>query len=423
MSEGRKTATLAGAAVLLAVLTWGLGPHGNPSVGFADRNSLLFPQFTDPNAATSLEIVEFDEPSATPRSFKVLNQHGRWTIPSHFDYPADARDRLAEMAAVVITLRKEDFVSVSTADYERFGVLDPLDTALPGVKGRAARITIRGENGRPLADILIGRPLAGHDDLRYVRLPTEKAVYASRVGDLKTSIRFADWIDPDLLQIDRQEIDAVNIVNYSLDEKGGTVHPREALLIRRTGDDDWKLEDTPAGQTIDPMAMDLLIGNLVGLRIGGVFPKPSGISAALGQASQSAAITTADRDDLARKGFYLTRDGRLLSNEGELIVHTKSGIFYTLRFGEVAPGEPETGAAPSGKDTTPDQRPRENRYLFIMVAFDRSSAGRAGQSGDAPERRAATLSQRFAPWYYVISAESFAQIRVQRKDLIRKAPG
>ena len=57
MSEGLKTAALAGAAVLLAVLTWGLAPPGNRPVAFADRSSLLFPQFTDPNTATSLEVV------------------------------------------------------------------------------------------------------------------------------------------------------------------------------------------------------------------------------------------------------------------------------------------------------------------------------------------------------------------------------
>jgi hypothetical protein len=34
------------------------------------------------------------------------------------------------------------------------------------------------------------------------------------------------------------------------------------------------------------------------------------------------------------------------------------------------------------------------------------------------------LRARFAPWYYVIAADSFAQIRPQRRDLVtRKGAG
>jgi hypothetical protein len=423
MSEGLKTASLVGAAALLAMLTWIPGTGTNVPATFTDRNSLLFPEFADPNKATSLEVVEFDERSATPRALKVLNEHGHWTIPSHFNYPADAGDRLAKVAAAIVTLRKEDFAGTSTGDYERLGVLDPLDPALPGVKGRGTRVTVRGENERLLADVLIGERVNGHGELRYVRLPDQKTAYVSRVGDLETSTRFADWIDPDLLQVASEEVDAVNIVNYSFDAKSGAASPREALLIRRTAQDDWVLEDALPGEAIKPATMTRLIDNLVALKIAGVFPKPAGVSAALSQAGSGAAITTADRDDLGRKGFFLTRDGRLLSNEGEVIVHTRGGIFYTLRFGEVAPGEPEARATMPGNGTAPEEpaATRENRYLFVMAAFDPGSTRRTGQPRDVEERRAAALSERFAPWYYIISAESLAQIRVPRRDLVAKA--
>ena len=419
MRESRKTALFAAVAVAAAVATWTTRPHANQSVGTVERNRPLFPQLTDPNAARSLEVIRFDEQSATPRAFKVVNQGGRWTIPSQFDYPADARDQLATVAAAIITLRVQDVVSASTSDYARYGVVDPLAIGVPGVGGRATRITIRGENERLLADVLLGRTLAGHDDIRYVRLPDQRTVYSTRVGDVNASIRFADWIDPDLLQLDRQTVDAVNIVNYSLDGQDGTVHPREALLLRRRGDDEWRLDDSAPGETVDPAAMQRLIDNLAGLRIVGVFPKPPGISAVLSPTSQSAAITTADRDDLAHKGFYLTRDGRLLSNQGEVIIHSTTGVFYTLRFGQVAPPEPEP-ITPAQKDAGEPAVPRENRYLFIMTAFDPTAAGRDAAALDAARQRASVLSQRFAPWYYVISADRFEEIRVQRKDLLKK---
>ena len=410
MREARKTAALVTAAGVLVLLTW-LGSRHGPAATLAERDTLLFPQFTDPNAAVSLEAIGFDEQSAAPRPFKVVNRRGHWMIPSHYDYPADAKDRLAQMASAVVTFRKEDFVSESAADHERYGVLDPLDPTLPGVKGRGTRITIRGENERLLADVVIGRPLAEHADLRYVRAPDQRAVYVSRVGDLNLSIRFNDWIDPDLLQIDSREVDTINVVNYSLDESRGTVKTREALLLQRKGEDEWRLEGQGAGETIDPVAINLLVTSIAGLRIVGVLPKPAGISAALSRSDRTAAITTSDRDDLARKGFYLTRDGRLLSSEGEIIVHTRSGVFYTLRFGEVAPGE--IGAAAN----------RENRFLFIVITFDPASAERGAQSIEASQSKTALLDDRFAPWYYIISADSFARIRVQRRDLVKRARG
>jgi hypothetical protein len=55
----------------------------------------VFAAFTDPNAATSLEVIEFDEQALAARPFKVLQRDGRWTIPSHDNYPADAGTRLA----------------------------------------------------------------------------------------------------------------------------------------------------------------------------------------------------------------------------------------------------------------------------------------------------------------------------------------
>ena len=90
------------------------------------------------------------------RPLKVLNRSGRWTIPSHYDYPADAGDRLAQTAAAIIALRKGDVASDSAADHEPSAVIDPLDMGRPGVAGRGTRVTIRGDNERELADVVRG---------------------------------------------------------------------------------------------------------------------------------------------------------------------------------------------------------------------------------------------------------------------------
>ncbi len=423
MTETRRTVVFVGAATALAFLAWVTTPKVQMPAVFADRGELFFPDFLDPNGATSLEVVEYDERNGAVRPFKVANLRGRWTIPSQHDYPADAKDRLAQAAAAIIALRKDDFASDSSADHERCGVLDPLDLAQSTLKGRGTRLTIRGVDERVLADIIIGKPAEGRDDFRFVRIPDQKRVYLSRVGDLKISTNFGDWIERDLLQVEPAAIDAINILNYSLDEDTGRLDPRETILLEKKGEE-WTLAGLEPGERLDQSAVNLLATNLSDLRIVGVLPKPQGITEALRQERQQARVAAEDQTDLATKGFYLADDGRLRSNEGEVTIRTTSGIFYTLRFGEVASGMPGATEAPSvgavdGEKPPDSAQGRENRYLFIMTAFDPNSARPSRRVAAGVENQAALLRVRFAPWYYIISANSFSSIRAQRKDLVK----
>lgn len=422
MSETRKTITMCGAALLVAIVAWATTPRARTPDAFSDRGEVFFPEFTDPNAAASLEVVEFDETNGTPRALKVLNRNGRWTIPSQFDYPTDAKDRLARSAAAIIALRKDDFVTDNTADHRRLGVLDPLDVSLPDLKGRGTRMTIRGQNERLLAELIAGNEAEGRQGFRYVRVPGQKRVYLSRVGDLDMSADFADWIERDVLQVTHEEIDDIAIRNYSIDERTGSVNTRESLRLQKNGQDGWTLVSAAGSEKVDSRAVNGVLTPLVGLRIVGVLPKPAGITAMLNRTAEGARVSQDEMQDLARKGFYPSADGQLLSNEGEIIVHTPSGIFYTLRFGEVAPGTPTNAPPANNESGTPgakDASPRENRYLFIMAAYDPTSASPPGKSTEEGEQRIALLRARFSPWYYIISADDFSKLRPSRADLVK----
>jgi CHASE3 domain sensor protein len=72
----------------------------------------LFDDF-EPLAVTSLQIVKYDEATGTPSGFEVSQVNNRWSIPSHSNYPTDAKDQLAEAAASVrgyLLTRREDFL-------------------------------------------------------------------------------------------------------------------------------------------------------------------------------------------------------------------------------------------------------------------------------------------------------------------------
>ena len=419
MSEVRRTMVFASAALGLVALVWATAPRVREPGLFADRGEQFFPGFTDPNAAKSLELVQFNDQSGNVQPLKVINRNGIWTIPSHYDYPADAKDRLAQMAAAIISLRKDDVRSDTPADHERCGVVDPVDVGRPGVRGRGTRVTIRGENERLLADIIIGLPAEGHTGYRYVRLPGKRRTYVSRVGELQLSTAFGDWIDRDLLQVKSEDIDGVYVRRYSLDERTGHVGNRETTLIRKRTEGGWSVDGVGPGETIDTSSVKQLVASLVDLRIASVLPKPGGVNAMLGASAGQGQITAADRDDLARKGFYVTTDGELVSNEGEVVVHTSTGVFYSLRFGEVAPVPAGISAAtPSAKGEASSGQPGENRYLFIMAGFDANASSRVADA-TAGESRAASLRRRFAPWYYIISSEEFTKIRAHRSDIVK----
>ena len=89
-----------GAAVGLAIGSFGLGDA-------ASRGTAFFPGFNDPTMAQSLEVIDFDEETATAHPFKVQVQNGLWSIPSHYNYPADAEQQLSQISAAIIALRKD----------------------------------------------------------------------------------------------------------------------------------------------------------------------------------------------------------------------------------------------------------------------------------------------------------------------------
>ena len=128
-------------AVAVALLAW----VSRPSLPVDEPEDMvgqeLFAEFTDPLSATSLEILEFDEETASVRPFKVAQVADRWSIPSHENYPADAEDQLADVAAGLMGLAVLDTASDNPGDHELYGVVDPdpekLGAGATGVGTRA----------------------------------------------------------------------------------------------------------------------------------------------------------------------------------------------------------------------------------------------------------------------------------------------
>jgi len=453
MSELKITGIFAGAALVLAVLAFLFSPGRITPEAFMDQGEQFFPQFTDPNQAATLEVIEFDEQSGTARPFKVTFSNGRWTIPSHHDYPADGKDRLARTAAGVIDIKKDDYRTNVVADHEACGVIDPMDQTAPGLKGRGSRITLKDESGSVLADFIIGKTVPEREGFRFVRVPGENRVYASRV-DLDISTRFADWIEASLLELQANKIQKIALDNYSINERTSSLQPGERIDLEFVNGV-WTTRSLARSSDLDTAKVRQLAKTLAELSIVGVRTKPKGLSASLKGAGGPIEMNQDDQYSLQSKGFYIARqDGRLLSNEGDVKVYSSEGVVYTLRFGEVLYGSGlEVSAGVSGSESgRPSGEQSANRYLFVTCDFDprlipepprpvsmdfQNKADSAMTQFDKDcrdtnrkheewQRKVQTgrelsdrLNARFADWYYVISDDSFKKIHLSKTDLTK----
>ena len=425
MSETNRSLSYLGGGVLILLVALVTVPSRVTPDAFLDVGESFFPEFTDPNVAVSMEVVDFDEGTASARPFKVTSQGGRWTIPSHHDYPADGKELLAKTAAGIIEMRKDDFRSNNVSDHEACGVLDPLDEGETSLRGRGRRVTIKGEGDEVLADLIVGKKVEERETLRFVRLPDQKRVYVAQMP-VEPSTKFEDWIEKDLLQLEKDDIVRVVLENYSINERTGSLNRRGKLVLTKK-DSDWNLDKLRSNEEMETYRASELMRSIDELNIVGVRPKPAGLSRTLMRTEGSSRITQPDMMSLQSKGFYFTRQGSLVSNEGEMAVLTSDGVTYTLRFGEVVYGSGEAVTAGSDGSDDKESGPGENRYLFISASFSEkdmqslpAEEEERKKQVDAARERSEQLNARFAAWYYVISDDSFDRVRLSRDDLVRE---
>lgn len=480
MKESTKTLIFVVVAVVLTGAAVIRIPDRVKDVAFNDQGQPFFPDFKDPFACTDLEVVDYDTSTATASRFEVKFKDGKWVIPSHYDYPADAKDRLAKTAGAVMELTKDAFKSDRAEDQEDFGVIDPLDAKATSLKGRGKRVTLRDKTEKVLADFIIGKELKDRSGQHYVRVPGHKQIYGVNVkADLST--KFADWIETNLLKLDASKIRRVKFDNHKVDpERGQLLKGPVTTIERKDSSAPWTIEGQTlaADQEMNTDKLSSLTSALADLKIVGVRPKPEGLKKDLKVEGDRLKLSSQQAFlSLVSKGFYLTRDG-LYSNQGDVVVSTDEGAVYTLRFGEVvvATGTELTAGADESASKEKDEAKSkesakkqegasENRYVMLTVGFDpsllppehppepetkgpltipddpfqkapddpkriaeekaekekrdRETADHKKRIEDG-EKRVKELTDRFAGWYYVTPGDSFRSIALSNTDLVRK---
>ena len=389
MNESIKTVIFVAVAAVVVATVWATRPSVDTSTGSSAVGEELFPKFTEALAATSMEIVKYDEQTGEVKTFKVAQVDGIWSIPSHDDYPADAQNQLAEAATSVMTLKILALVSENLGDQQEYGVVDPADKDLkPGSTGVGTRVTMKDKDGNVLLALVIGKRDEEQAKLRYVRRAGQDPIYEVKVDTDKLSTKFADWIKPDLLNLSPWDIRQMDIQDYSVDEAQGSVLQRSEIWLdyddaaekdkwnlaadRKFTGGKWVADQMPAGMELDTKKLDAMKDALDDLKIVDVARKPAGLSKNL-KGNKEFLTNREAVESLMSRGFYLANvkgKAGIYSNEGEFRCLMKDGVEYVLRFGNISVSR--RADAEEGKDGE-KKSGGINRYIFVMAEFNETA--------------------------------------------------
>ncbi len=476
MKEFKKTLLF----VILAVAAAGASWYVNRPIQTADcvENGLgtqLFPDFKNPNDATSLEIVKYNSQTSEKSSFQVKQVNDRWSIPSHDNYPTDAQTQLVEAASDVMGLEILNQVSSDSGDQETYGVVDPDEKDLPpGSRGVGTKVVLRNAHGDVLLGLIIGDSVKNTKDQRYVRRVGQNPIFTTKIYTDKLSTNFGDWIEKDLLQIDVWDIKSITVNDLALKIQNGEPYLRDNGMMKFAFDDQadpsWSLEEMTISdkdgklkqlkmrddEGLDVARIGRLAQTLDDLKIVDVRRKSDAFSKSLKQTG-SYKVDVETQADLISKGFCLLpipvpgggEQITLLSTDGDITVDMGNGVEYILRFGAIA----DNVRSDKGESTV-------NRYLFVMVQFNPDGVKKPelasvpeAPNENSPDAAAVAeimqkiadvkaanekktkqyeaalakakekvekLNKRFADWYYIIDDEEYKKIHISRKDVIAK---
>ena len=409
-------AVMAGLAGLTSIAT-----RPTPIDEFAKVGEPFFGDFKDPNLATAVRVVAYNEDTASARVFTVENKDGVWRIPSHHNYPADGKDRLARTAQTLIGVKRGAVASRVAADHERFGVVNPLDDGTDTLKGRGQRLTLLKDSDIAVADLIIGKKLPEGENRYYVRHPEEKETYITEL-EVDISTKFGDWVEADLLKLDRDDLTRLQARSTKIEGRDFS-EVVDASLSRTKASDDWALEgldeETEEVNKEDITAMVNVIDNL---KLSGVRRRPElagkpilrgDLSIALPKsAAQNPQIVNQVIDmvqsSLNSKGFLVyenreANDFRLYAKAGEMVAATKDGVQFHMSFGNEFEGSDDeieiggttaetedTSSAEEQKPADPpgskdaedeedgggkDNKKTKSRYLIVRTSFDEDLLG------------------------------------------------
>ncbi|MGQ9573941.1 MAG: DUF4340 domain-containing protein [Thermoguttaceae bacterium] len=400
-------------AVLVAFAGW-LGRPAVPGTqaGREFVGRVLFPEFTDRRSAIALEVV-----SPNLETFRVAQDaSGRWTIPSHDNYPADYGTHLGQAASAFINLKIGALASEDPETHAQYGVLEPTQENR-GASGVGTKVSIT-DSDQKVYSLIIGNEVPERFGQRYVRVPDQNAVLVVELQADQFSTKFEDWIEKNLLSIkDSSNIKSIWLADYSIDvipqqiRRGNLIFtvdrpvpkPRGRVIVEYRSDSKpdeprWKLVEDKVlredkqkkefqwvdaslapDEELDLNKLDDLRYALTDLKIVNVRRKHPELARYLREKAKFPEDFEAE-ELVEPYGFHMVPVAQnekllswlvplkdkekaieLLSAEGDVRVAMNTGVVYVLRFGSMASGTEAPGKKPEAKqpEKQPAKKPAE----------------------------------------------------------------
>ncbi|MBA2482080.1 MAG: DUF4340 domain-containing protein [Planctomycetes bacterium] len=426
-------------------------PHRAQQVAAIDRP--VFGAKTVPEQIATLRVAEWDDTTSAAKLLEVKRSGANnWVIPSHYDYPADANDRVTRATVGFLGVEHGRLVTEDQKRFEELGLIDPLDPDLTKKKGRGKRLTMTDVTGKVIADLIVGNRATSGDGVYFMREATSNQVYTAKVNPSNLSTKFIDYVEADPLKIKAEDIRALTIADYSVNEQQQRIDMRAETKVSRSGAiAEWVTPTPPADKRVAQSAIGAIVSGLTSMKLAGVRPF--------------------DAQWLQPRGFFLLPTGTVdrsspevgtsqgqravIGNEGRLDITSKDGLRYSLIFGEVALDDDTDTAADSRKkddkptdavkdgepkqgETKPEDKPAgHSRYMVLFVSYDEAADEdakmppeiRKNEEAKSPEKkklsgkeRAQKAQERFLKYFYVISDDSFKSLRPSLDKLFEAKP-
>jgi hypothetical protein len=387
MNESIRTITFVGAAALIGLVAWVSRPV--PQAPAVSQNDVVKP--FDVADANSFKIERYDPDEQKLVTFEVTKQGGRWLIPSHDNYPADAQSQLQKVASFFTGMKAVGSKQSSDPkQHGSFGVLQPTAETSGDAKQYGSVVTITDSNSDELVHLIVGKSAKpeGSDDrlagapLRFVRQVGQDDVYVVEISLDAITTKFADWIEQDLLKLSSFDVAKLNLHDYSIlpERVGNSLRmayiPRMDTVVNwNATSNEWELQemlqyqkgkgrpaDLADDEELNKTKLDGVKTAVDDLKIVDVDRKPKVLFDALADeklARDEQALTV-----LQEFGFYVMADEgskklKVVGSNGGLSVSMKDGVKYNLYFGD--PKSAEKG------DST-----KLNRYLMVQAELDES---------------------------------------------------
>ena len=357
MSESAKTISLVVVAVLLAAVAFAARPHITTDDSEGQVGQSLFPDWQDPAAAKSLQITSVDETTNSLNEFRVADVNGRWVVPSHDDYPANAEDHVFKAATGIIGVKILAVVSDAPGDQETYGVVEPNEKTLTSTSfsGFGRMVVVKDAANKDLARLIIGKEdkspgASGPSNLRFVRRAGQDRIYRVSLDTDILTTKFQDWVNTDILAMKQPwDVDSLLLRDYALERAivrkadidlsfDETKAAWSLKKLTEYTDNKPKVVPLPAGDELDSSKINEFKTNVSGLKLVNVARKPAVFAEKL-KTGKSWIGDPDAQNSLLDGGFMAVprqNPTDVFGAGGDMKVGMKDGVEYTIRFGGAA---------------------------------------------------------------------------------------